>query len=314
MTVSVTGATGFVGSLLVRRLVACGETVRVLTRSRPRASHLPSNVGDFVGKLSSGADLPAAFLEGSDVLYHLAGEINHPAAMRSVHVEGTRALVKAAKRRVAHWVQLSSVGAYGPVRVGIVNEDWALAPQGEYEVTKTESDRLVQEAADKGALSCTLLRPSIVFGPGMSNRSLYQLISVVARRLFFYIGPPGASANYVYVDNVVDALIACGTLPAAKGRVYNLSDFCTMEQFVGAISASLGKPTPSARLPELPVRLLARVLGMVPSLPLTESRVDALTSRARYPTGRIEKELGYTHRVSVEDGVRRLVEYWRDGR
>jgi nucleoside-diphosphate-sugar epimerase len=314
MIVSVTGATGFIGTRLVKKLVAQGNTVRMLTRSRSRADHLPGSVEVFVGELSSGAGDLSAFVENSDIVYHLAGEISRAEAMRSLHVDGTRALVKAAERRVGHWVQLSSVGAYGPVHEGVVDESRPCAPRGDYETTKAESDRLLQEAADRDAFSCTILRPSIVFGPEMPNRSLYQLISMVARGLFFYIGAPGASANYVYVDNVVDALIACGTLPVAKGRVYNLSDFRTMEQFIGAIAASLGIPAPRLRVPEPPVRWLARTLGWLPGLPLTASRVDALTSRARYSNSRIERELGYLHRISMEDGLRRMAESWREWR
>ena len=314
VNVAVTGASGFVGRLLVTQLIARGDTVRVLTRDRTRVNHLPPSVEVYVGDLASGADVPAAFVDGSDVIYHCAGETNRPAAMRLVHIEGTRALVKAAANRVRHWVQLSSVGVYGPVRDGIVDENHALAPRGEYEVTKAESEQLVRLSADEGAFSCTVLRPSIVFGPGMPNRSLYQLISMVAGGMFFFIGQPGASANYIFVDNVVDALLACGTAVQAKGKVYNLSDYRTMEEFVGGISTSLRKTEPRLRLPEQPVRLLARFFGKFPGFPLTESRVNALTSRSRYSTNRIETEFGYSHRVSMEDGLRRLVDFWRAGK
>jgi nucleoside-diphosphate-sugar epimerase len=312
-TVAVTGATGFIGHLLVRQLVARGDTVRVLTRDRARASHLPASVEICVGDLASGEAPPAAFLGGADVVYHLAGEVSRPAAMRRLHVDGTRALVDAAARSVRHWVQLSSVGVYGPVRAGVVDEGRPLLPRGEYEITKAESERLVRLAAAEGAFSCAVLRPSIVFGPGMPNRSLEQLASMVARGLFFYIGAPGASANYVYVDNVVDALIGCASKPAAGGGgVYNLSDFLPMEPFVATIAESIGAPHPRRRLPELPVRLAATTLGLIPGFPLTGARVDALTSRARYSSSRIERELGYSHGVSLQDGLRRTAASWRE--
>lgn len=311
--VAVTGGTGFVGRRLVRALVARGDTVRVLTRDRGRAAALPPAVEVYVGDLAGG-DLPAAFLQGTEVLYHLAGEIGRPPAMRALHVEGTRALASAAARRVRHWVHLSSVGVYGPVRDGVVEEGRALAPRGEYEITKAESELLARQAAAAGAYTCAVLRPSIIFGPGMPNRSLEQLAAMVARGLFFYAGAPGASANYIYVDNVVDALVACGTAPAADSRDYNLSDFLTVEEFVDGIAAALARPAPRLRLPEPPVRWLARTLGRVPGFPLTESRVDALTSHARYSTARIEAELGYAHRVSMQEGLRRTVATWRERR
>src|SRR5688572_24199991 len=110
--VAVTGGTGFVGRRLVRELVARGDAVRVLTRDAARAAGLPPSVQVCAGDLASGT-VPGAFLEGVEVLFHLAGEIKRPAAMRSLHVDGTRALAAAAAHRIKRWVQLSSVGVYG---------------------------------------------------------------------------------------------------------------------------------------------------------------------------------------------------------
>jgi len=314
MEIAVTGATGFIACQLVRLHLARGDRVRILTRQLQAAQSLGPVEVVLCDLAHPEVDALARFCDGADVIYHCAAQLRDPARMHGVNVLGTRRLLELAQGRCERWVQLSSVGVYGPAREGIVDESCPVAPQGEYETTKAESDSLVQEAADAGAFSWTILRPSIVIGPEMPNRSLYQLISMVARGLFFYIGAPGASANYVYVDNVVDALIACGTLPAAKSKVYNLSDFRTMEQFVGTIAASLGKPAPRLRLPELPVRWLARGLSRMPGFPLTESRVDAFTSRARYSNSRIERELGFQHRLSMEDGLRRMVESWRERR
>jgi nucleoside-diphosphate-sugar epimerase len=188
-----------------------------------------------------------------------------------------------------------------------VTEDATADPRGLYEVTKCESDRLVQQAAADGRIEMSILRPAIVFGATMPNRSIAQMIRMIERGWFFFIGGRGASANYVEVSNVVDALVLCGTRREAAGRIYNLSDWCTMEEFVGAICSAAGTSLPRRRLPEAPIRLLARVLGQVPHLPLTESRVDALVNRSRYAIDRIERELGYRHRVSIAEGLRRLV-------
>ena len=165
--------------------------------------------------------------------------------MRLLHVDGTCKLVEAGKGNVGHWVQLSSVGAYGLIRGGVVTEETPLRPTGVYETSKAESDQIVQRAAEHGAFSCTVLRPSVVFGPGMRNRSLRQMIGMIDRGLFFFIGPKGASANYIFLDNVIEALVRCGRMAAAKGRVYNLSDQRTIEDFVALIADALGKSRPN---------------------------------------------------------------------
>jgi len=306
MIVAITGGTGFIGRKLVLRHLELGDEVRVLSRRAPGDAGLPDTVKWCGGDLTGSGDL-CSFVEDAEVLYHCAGEIGDETRMRAAHVEGTQRLIRDAAGRIGRWVQLSSVGAYGRQRAGMVTEQTALNPCGTYEVTKAESDALVSAAAQEGAFEYAVLRPSNIYGAGMSNQSLYGLIEMVRRGWFFFIGEPGASANYIHVDNVVEALLLCGVSFAANGRVYNLSDHRTMERFVAAIAATLGKPMPQLRMPEWPIRMSARLLGSVPGFPLTEARVDALTGRAIYSSARIERELGYRHRVSMEEGLEELV-------
>jgi nucleoside-diphosphate-sugar epimerase len=141
----------------------------------------------------------------------------------------------------------------------------------------------------------------------MKNQSLFGMIKMIDRGLFFFVGKPGASANYIHVDNVVEGLVRCGTMPEAKGKIYNLSDYCTMEKFVQMISEALGCRLPAFRVPELPVRLACKAAGAIPGFPLTPARVDALTNRSVYPISRIQEDLGYAHVMSMENGLRQLV-------
>jgi nucleoside-diphosphate-sugar epimerase len=306
MIAAVTGATGFIGQRLLARLLDAGtfSEVRVLTRrARP-----VERARVFGGDLVTGALEP--LLDGANVVFHCAGEVRDEARMRSVHIEGTERLLAAARGRVSRWVQLSSVGAYGQSRrAGVVDEAAPLAPEGEYERTKAQADALVGR---ESGISTVVVRPSIVFGPGMPNRSLYELIGVVDRGLFFFVGH-GAIANYVYVDDVAAALALCGTSPRATG-VYNLSDDRPLEQFIGAIARELGRPAPRLRIPEPAARFAALALRRVARTPLTPARVAALTRAVRYSSERIRTHLGFTFSVSIEEGLRRLIREWRAGR
>lgn len=294
------------------RHLAQGDTVRVLSRRPPAESGLPAAAQHWQNDLARPDDM-LPFVDGVDVLYHCAGEVQNIGLMQGVHVEGTRKLIDAAAGRIGRWVQLSSVGAHGPQRDGMVLEESALNPCGAYETTKVESDALVADRAAKGVFEFAVLRPSNVYGAQMSNRSLFGLVSMIQRGLFFFVGKTGASANYIHVDNVVQALTLCANSPRARGRTYNLSDHRSMEQFVAVIAQALGRDMPRLRLPETPVRLLARLAGAVPGFPLTAARIDALTNRAVYPSARIERELGYQHAVSMEHGLAELVDCWKAG-
>jgi nucleoside-diphosphate-sugar epimerase len=206
------------------------------------------------------------------------------------------------------------VGAYGLHTSGMIKEETPLNPMGTYEITKTESDQIVMNASQEGAFSCSILRPSNVYGPDMSNQSLFQMIDMIKKGLFFFIGKPDASANYIHVDNVAEALMLCGISPSSRGRVFNLSDHRTMEAFVEVIADELGCPTPKLRLPERPIRWLSQVCASIPGFPLTLSRINAMTNRSVYSIQKIQNELGYVHRIPMEEGIRQLVRAWKQSK
>jgi nucleoside-diphosphate-sugar epimerase len=316
MKIAATGGSGFIGRRLVDALVSQGHMVNVLSRNAESAPR--TGVGTIQGDLTR-ADCPLEeFLRGCEVVYHCAGEVRDTARMRELHVEGTRRLLAAAlaeaarQGRAVHWVQLSSVGAYGPVQGSaraerVVTEETPTRPVGEYEITKTVSDELVIRSCKPGLMSYSIVRPSNVFGAGMSNGSLYALGKMVRKGLFFYVGPPGAIAPYVHVDDVVEVLRLCGTEQRAKGMIFNISNDCRLEEMIGGMAAALGARSPRMRLPERLVRLAVRVMSLVAPLPLTQARIDALVGRTRYPCRKLERELGFIPRRDVPGAMAELL-------
>ena len=144
MIVALTGASGFVGGRLAARLVERGHRVRALTRSKARA---PAGCAAIGGNLE--APIPAAFLQGAELLIHCAAELRDEARMNAVNVEGTGRLVDAARGVVRRWVQLSSIGVYGAQRTGEIDESSPPRPVNPYERRKPESDQLVAAAASR---------------------------------------------------------------------------------------------------------------------------------------------------------------------
>lgn len=309
--VAITGGTGFVGRHLVARHVALGDDVRYLTRSASKAAL--TGATPYIGDLRSGSGL-RSFAAGADVLYHCAAELRDQSIMDDVNVWGTEQLLTVVHGEVGLWVQLSSTGVYGPVRSGVIDEDSPFAPANAYERSKVKADEFVLAAAVNG-LRCVLVRPSNVYGPNMPNQSLFQLIRMIDLGLFCHVGSRTAVANYIHIDNVIDALVLCAnSVFSENGRAFLVSDACPMEQFVGWVANALGKNAPRCRLPEWPLRMLARMGQYLPGFPLRESRIDALTNAVHYNATRIALELGHHNRVSLEHGVTELVEAWKNGR
>ncbi|MBT6338151.1 MAG: NAD(P)-dependent oxidoreductase [Desulfobacula sp.] len=312
MKIAVTGGTGFVGKKLVLKHLKNGDSVRVLTRKSGKDIDLPKQVEIHNADLLGRSDPLVSFVNNSDVLYHCAAELNNEKLMNHTHVEGTKNLLEAASGRIGRWVQLSSVGVYGPYRAGIINETTPNNPVGEYEVTKARSDEIIMDAGLKSKIEYSILRPSNIFGPTMKNQSLFQLIKMIDRQLFFFIGRPGASANYIHVDNVIDALIKCGEKKASLNRVFNISDYMVMEDFIGVIADKLNKSKPKFRLPENMARFAAGLSRVFTKVPLTRARVDALTLRSSYSIEKIKSKLGYSHKKTMEQGLAEMVDAFKE--
>lgn len=311
MRIAITGATGYVGRNLVELHRQRGDRIRIL--KRPATPKVPAwhDIEVLDGDIPTNRKLLEQFSAGVDVLYHCAGEIRNERNMSTTNVEGTRALASAAAGRISHWVQLSSAAVYGRVRRGVISEDSAHTPDTTYGKTKLESELIVRSAAADGAFTCSVLRPTAIFGPDMRSGPLLQLISLIDKRLFFFLGPAGATMSFVHIDNVIAALALCATHPAGVGRDYLVSDQLTVERLAAVVAEETGRAMPRLRLPLGPVRALARFAGMLPFSPLNTARVDALSSHAIYSTQRIAQELGYAPVTTFESGLRALVRAWK---
>lgn len=231
--------------------------------------------------------------------------------MRGLHVDGTRRLLAAVSKKMnatkqrVHWVQLSSVGAYGPPSGAtyerrVVTEETECKPIGEYEVTKTMADELVIEFAKTQPLfTYTILRPSNVVAFSMPNQSLRSLVGMIKKRLFFYIGSRTAIANYVHLDDVVAALLLCGEDSRAQGQVFNLSNDCALSDMVGTIAKSSGIKPPSVCVPEQPLRLFVKLISMMVRTPLTQDRIDVLVRHTYYSTNKLRDTLGFVPKYDI---------------
>ncbi|TAK90616.1 MAG: NAD-dependent epimerase/dehydratase family protein [Burkholderiaceae bacterium] len=316
LKVCVTGASGFIGRRLVERLCVAGFSVRVISR---RTDHSwPVGVEVLQGDLSDPHCPVTQLVKDCAVVFHCAGEIRNVSTMRGLHVEGTRRLLTAALNEARrngkplHWVQLSSVGVYGPPSGAanaerVVTEDSPLNPVGEYEITKLLSDALVLEACTTDGLTCSIVRPSNVFGANLPpGHSLHALANAVKRGAFFFIGKPNAVATYVHVDDVVELLCQCATDVRARNKVFNLSNDCLLEEMIAAIALAQGKTKAPLRLPEFLARLAAHVFGGIFNLPLTQKRIGALVSRTHYPCDKLARELGFTPRRNIPLTMREI--------
>lgn len=307
MKIGVTGGNGFIGRLLVNKHIELGDEVIVLSRNKERdIKGATLSVGDL-----SVEDSLIEFVKDLDVLYHCAAEIIDELKMEATNVMGTNNLIKAASGQIQHWVQLSSVGVYGPIGSGIITENQKYNPINKYEKSKLKSDLLVLEATENRLFTSTIIRPSNVLGAKMKNNSLFELIKTIDKGFYFFIGKKGASANYITVENVVESLYLAATNIKAINQIYNVSDWSTIEDFVNNITNHLQKSAIKYRIPIKLMIFLAKITSFIPNNLLTVSRLMALSNMSKYSTKKIEVELSYSPKNTNNNGLEGLVREYR---
>jgi len=311
--VCVTGATGFIGKHLVHELSKTGYKIKILSRG---GKTVPENVEVFIGDLVNPGQSVKDFLKDCDIIFHCAGEIKNYNLMEKLHISGIQnllQLINAESNRSSkkiHWVQLSSVGAYGPPknRVDEKREICELSPTfpaNIYEITKTKSDELLINFTDEiESISYSILRPSNVFGADMTNNSLNKLISLIQKRLFFYVGRKDAVATYVHVKDVCKALILLSSRSEAKNKIYIISNDCLLIDLVEEIALSLNVKKPKIRIPLTIINIIVRIFNVFFSKSFLLPRLDLLALRTRYNVSKIQSELEFKFDYSMPSSIK----------
>ena len=128
----------------------------------------------------------------------------------------------------------------------------------------------------------------------MKNQSLSKMVSVIKKKLFFYIGNNEALVNYVHVSDVVNALYLCATHQNAVNGTYIVSQCASLKDMVEAFSKGINVAPPRLRVPEIIAKPITKVFGRWPGFPLTEDRLTALTRSCQYDSSLICNELGFS--------------------
>ena len=318
MRALVTGATGFTGGHLSRHLAARDYAVRALVRRTP--SDADPRIEYVNGDIRDRASLERA-AAGVDVVYNIAA-IYRQAGLkdgeyRAVNAEAVRTVIEAAgragARRVVH---CSTVGVHGDVEHPPANEDAPLKPGDIYQVTKLEGERIALQASRDTGVEVVIARPTGIYGPG--DRRLLKLFRGVARRKFVVLGDGQIYYHLTYIDDLVEGFRLCGDVAAAAGRTYILAggEVTTLNELIERIAREAGVSPPALHLPVWPFWLagaaceaLCAPLGIEP--PIYRRRVDFFTKSRAFDISRARAELHYDPKVSLTEGIRRTLDWYR---
>ena len=321
MIVAVTGGTGFIGRHLVNTLVQQIQNihVRLLTRRPDILQQLwpKGKIEPWMGDLTSPETLKG-FIDEVQIVYHFAGEIRDENLFNTINIDGTKNLLAVCKdKKLKRFVYLSSTGVIGAIGKVLVDESTPCHPRNAYEKSKYAAERIVMNALKSFQMPVTIIRPTIVFGeePNRDRDSLLAWLAAIQRGWFRYIGSGDSIANYVYVGDVVQACLMAAESDRTVGKVYIVSDSCSLCDFVGAAAEFLGVKIPG-KLPTWLAYILAGGIQMAGKVarfspPLTVSRVKALRNRVVYSSNKIQKELGFSPTVGWREGLRRTIAWYK---
>ena len=316
-TALVTGATGAVGPVLVRRLAGSGYRVRALARRMPGPGVLPAGVECMTGEITDQGLLDRA-AAGADLVFHLAAllHVNSPPASlkqeyERINVEGTRRLVRAARRAgCSRMIFFSTINVYGSTPPGqIFDEDAPLRPADDYAASKACGEEIVLSGID-----AVVLRLAAVYGPRMKG-NYRRMAGALRRRLFFPVGRGENRRTLVFDEDAASAALVAAVHPEASGKIYNVTDgrVHRLREIIAAICAALDRRYPLITLP-YPVVLagsgavedLARLCGA--RVPLNRALAKKMVEESAVSGEKMRSELGYSSGYDLERGWRKTVQ------
>ncbi|MGB5717459.1 MAG: NAD-dependent epimerase/dehydratase family protein [Gammaproteobacteria bacterium] len=310
-TIAVTGATGFIGTMLTKHLVTAGWHVKALTR--PHSAHrLPASAGlePVSGSLQDSASLDC-LLQGADAVVHCAGAVRGVTAadFNAVNVEGVKQLVRVALAQSPRprFLSLSSLAARAP-------------QLSHYASSKHLGEEALAGMA--GDMEWVAFRPPAVYGPG--DREMLPLFQWMGRGIAPVLGETGARVSLLYVEDLCAAVLRWLNAGQCRSGIYELNDTraggYSWDEIIAVVSALRDRriirvPLPAALLRSLAAMnaTTARLIGYAPML--TPGKVREL----RHPdwvadNTALTAAIGWQPEFSLQDGLQRTMGWGAPGR
>lgn len=312
----VTGANGFIGSILCKRLLGDGYWVRGSVRTNKGLSILPKGV-DAVKIDSVGPETNwSKALTGISTVVHLAARVHimkdaatDPLSeFRNINVAGTEHLADmAAKVGVKRFVFLSTIKVNGEQTTDRpFTEIDSPYPVDPYAISKWEAEQALLKISKETKLEVVVLRPPLVYGPGV-KANFFRLLQLVDRGIPLPFLNIDNRRSLIYIGNLVDAIIACCINPNAKGETFLVSDGedVSTPELIRMIALAMDKNPKLFPFPQAFLRVLGTLTGK-------KEEIDRLFGSLCIDNSKIRKVLNWEPPFSMRDGIQETVKWHKN--
>ncbi|MCB9453406.1 MAG: SDR family NAD(P)-dependent oxidoreductase [Anaerolineaceae bacterium] len=319
-TVLVTGATGFVGGALARRLANDGADVKALARTPEKGHSLRDvpNIEIVQGDITD-AERMKAVIQGCDIVFHVAAAIGGTFEFQhKANLDGVRnVMLAAAEAGVKRVVHVSTIAVYGYRASRAVTEATPPNPgRVAYNRTKAEGERTVREIGKERGVSYSIVRPGMIYGP-RSNAWTRMLFQVARRKPTPFLGDGSGNPAPIYIDDLIDLMLLMAEHPAAENETFNAVNDPppTWREFLGGYSQLVGHQAWFG-LPVWMGTVVAPLAELVMTLRGTPQDVPALisyvTGQRTYSTAKARELLGWQPKTSLADGIQQCAPWLRE--
>ena len=321
--VLVTGATGFTGENLTRKLVAMNLDVVAISRPTSDLTRFDGLPIQWIRGDVANKELIDQAIQNVQYVFHMVTPFREAKApdveFYNVHVLSTQLLAKAALKQpdFQRFVHISTIGIHGHIDNPPADETYRTAPGDIYQETKLEGEIWIREFGKSSGLPVSIVRPSIIYGPG--DQRLFKIYKWAYQGWMPLIGSGKNLLHLVHVDDLTDFFIMAATHPKALGETFicGSEHAIHFDDMVAIISKQYNIKVKFLKVPKTLAFFLGdvceaifRPLRIEP--PIYRRRLAFYTKDRSFNTSKMRSLLGYSTKHSDQEGIAELAQWYLD--
>jgi len=323
MKILVTGATGFTGGALAKRLLKDSKNeVRVLVRNEEKAKWLKDLGAEVIVGDITDRDAVFKAVKDTDKVFHIAAAYREAGKDDSyywnINYNGSINIFDAClEYNVKRLVHTSTIGIISSVKNPPANEEEPYSPGDVYQNSKCEAEKEAIRYAREKKLPVSVVRPAAIYGPG--DFRMLKMFKMIAEKRWVFFGNGKANLHMVYIDDLIDGFLLCSEKEEAIGEVFIIGGekYVTLNELASLIANEFKVKPPSIHLPYKPMEALAVIVEIIWKLlkikkqpPIYKRRVSFFKKNRAFSIEKAKKLLGYQPKIDLVTGIHLTAEWY----